>query len=73
MDARRYLRDANEAGANAPDLNETFGECFTFQNVTEFLTFKAARPELFDGSPEDRRKAWIKFGQTSEGKSLRTR
>jgi len=73
MDARSYTRDMIEHGGRKAPVSEIGGEVFTFNSWAEFQTFKAANPALFDGSPEDRRAAWVKFGQTSAGKAIRTR
>ncbi len=67
------MRDAGEAGANAAGLSDTFHEGFSFSTYEEYTTFKKIRPDLFDGAPEDLRKRWVDFGQTSFGKALRIR
>lgn len=68
-DRLRY-RHAHEAGAGAGFswANEAFS-----MTSEEYELLKKIRPDLFDGSPQDRRKAWVKFGQTSEGRAFRVR
>lgn len=69
-ETRTRYRHAHEAGAGAGFdwANEAFS-----MTSEEYALLQRIRPELFDGSPQDRRRAWIAFGQTSEGRAFRVR
>ncbi|QDY70125.1 hypothetical protein [Qingshengfaniella alkalisoli] len=67
---RIRFRHAHEAGAGAG--HDWAGEAFNF-TAEEYELITKLHPELRDGSPQDQRRAWIRFGQTSVGQAFRVR
>lgn len=54
------------------DLGAPWNEGFSFTH-DEFELLRRLEPQLFDGSPADRLRAWKAWARTSAGRSFRVR